>query len=287
MAGLEAYDFWVGPPKDFTVAQKADLDTLTRRSLHEDFGPSPEDAGSGRPPEQLEYMARFAATIRDDPNEGVGTSQLRAGQRFGRVRGVVAIHSDSQILSAYLTVADNVSGLVPDPKDPPRKQYYNEGYGKGERAYKMRVPTDRARSHRYYWAGLFVAGQDTRDEIADTPPDEGSLIDAMLTIGAEGRREVQPGRSYPYEDEYAWIGGLLRAGYTRLDAPTAPSEPSDTDSAAMEPVHAFGDESDAEVDPVGQMVFGIGSIKKLREVTLPRHGVEAAVHNARHGGRRL
>ena len=239
MAAIDSYEFRIVRPNELTREQRRELGWRAYYSFIADFK---------RPHEETQHMVRFASKTRRNLNRGVGTSQLRDKLQFARQHSVVAIHRDKLTIGAHLTVADVASSKHGGPR------------GILERAGKLGLSNEEALLHRYYWAGQLVLSEEARHVLEDTPADEASIIDVLLTKGAEGKDSLQPGSAYPYMGEWLWTKGLHGLGYTRTT----------TDS---EEIYAFGPEAPA----IEQTEWRVASLGVLREYAYAKSGLEAAL----------
>ena len=243
MSEIQKYSFRSVKSSKLTPTQHSEISSVAYESLMADF--------PRRGPKELAYLIRDSAESRQNPNRAVGGPHLRANQTYAHSRNILAFNTGTSELVAQLPVANNASsepsGLI----------------GWAERQAKLHLPADRFLRSRWYWAGFCVLSREARAAIIDTPPDEASIIDVMITLGAQDRNPKQQASAYPYAGEELWKAGLQGMGYKEVED-------------SLEYKQAFGEFA----DPVGQRTFRIDSVAELVEHGFTKQGMGHALHQA-------
>jgi len=252
MAQIDQLRFERKRPKKLTAGQLAAIRRVTAESLRIDF-PDRTEA-------ELQYLAGQSERGRKNPNRSVGGPLFLGDQAFARPVIVLAINRASEEVEAVLPMADSASS-------DPNASYFS---GALERQLKLRVGTNRLMPRRYRWAGLFSLSIVGRAMLIDTPPDEASIIDTALLIGAEPADPRQRLSAFPYEGEDLWCEGLENTGYYHLR--------DSVDKPIARPRRAFGPES----SPVIELTYRHDSVEALCQTILAKEGAERALAMATH-----
>lgn len=151
-------------------------------------------------PEQAEALAGQAEQMRHRPNSLVGTPLLRPGQRFARLRSVVAVQAGEVL--AHLSVADNVSSRKPGV------------YGVAERFAKLHLEGLGGKDwlgSRYAWLGYAALSPELRTSIQQNPASL-SPLDVVMALALTTRKAPQPVSTFVYPTERPWKTALWQAG---------------------------------------------------------------------------
>lgn len=237
MAVIDRLDFRAFPAANAGEVLTDQIGQLAFESLVADF--------PNRPLSDLAHFAHEASLNAGDPNRAVGTPAIRAGQAYSRAVNVLAFAHDTGKLIAHLPMADNASSRLPSV------------LGRAEIHAKLHFRQERFLKARWAWAGMCSLTDEAREMLNDTPLDEATIVDALLTTGVQERNRLQPMSAYPYFEETLWAYGLKRAGFRHLV------------TTGQQEVLAFGSET-----PVRQETWRYESVGKFMDRVIQRAGIE-------------